>query len=176
MNKPIHGNPVNRFILKPRFKEPLKASRKSVIELLKKYFKTSDCKYDSKFIGHHIVIDIPEKDKHFWSPQLHIEIENETADTSILKGLFGPKPQVWTFFMFIHFAVALMFFVFLVIAYSNYTLDKDYSFALTMCILMPVLWILFYVFGQLGKKKGHVQMQELHDFLMGGLSKYQRQK
>jgi len=173
MNKPIHGNAVNRFILKPRFKETLKASQESVIELLKKSFKADNCKFDSKFVGHHIVIDVPKEDKHFWSPQLHIEIEKETDATTILKGLFGPKPQVWTFFMFIHFAVAITFFVFLVIAYSKYTLDKDYSFALTMCVLMPVLWVVFYVFGQIGKKKGYTQMLEIHDYMMEGLSKPQ---
>jgi len=78
--------------------------------------------------------------------------------------------------MFLHFVVAIAFVVFLVIAYSNYTLDKDYSFAFTIDIVLPVIWLVFYVGGQLGKKKGYKQMQELHDYLMGTLSKYQRTK
>jgi len=170
MNKPIHGNKVNRFILKPRFKEALNTPQEAVIKIIRMHLKSTTCKFDSKIIGHHIIIDIPNEDKHFWSPQLHIEVEKETEDSSILKGLFGPKPHVWTFFMFIHFAVALTFFVFLVIAYSNFTLDKDYSFALTMSILMPVLWLIFYIIGQLGKKKGYTQILELYDFLMESIS------
>lgn len=173
MNKPIHGNKVNRIILKPRFKERLKVPQETVLKTLKKHFSKADCKYNTKFVGHHLVVDVPEKERHFWSPQLHVEVEKEGDKTSVLKGLFGPKPQVWTFFMFVHFVVAVAFFVFLVIAYSKYTLDKDYNFALTMCIILPVLWLIFYVMGQLGKKKGYTQMLALHDYLMEGLSKLQ---
>jgi hypothetical protein len=38
-----------------------------------------------------------------------------------------------------------------------------------MCILLPVVWIVFYIFGQLGKKKGYTQMVAMHDFLMESL-------
>ncbi|MCF6213533.1 MAG: GTP-binding protein [Flavobacteriaceae bacterium] len=172
MNTPIHNNEINRYILKPRFKVSLKASQEIVIKELGRIFKNTSCKYSSKIVNHHIVVDIPEEDNHFWSPQLHLEIEKETAETVLLRGHFGPKPQVWTFFMFLHFAVALSFFVFFVIAYSNYTLNKDYAFALTMCVVLPIIWIGFYIAGQLGKKKGHTQMQDLHDFLMDSLSRY----
>jgi len=176
MNKPIHNNQINRLVLKPRFKVSVAASQKTVLEDFKGIFNSGTCVYCSKITGHHIVLDIQEKQSHFWSPQLHIEIEKKSEDTSVLKGLFGPKPQVWTFFMFLHFAVALSFLVFLVIAYSNYTLDKDYIFALTMDIILSVIWLVFYIGGQLGKKKGYKQMQELHDYLMEALSKYQRIK
>lgn len=170
MNKPIHGNKVNRIILKPRFKEVLNTSQEAVINTLEKRLKSAECKFDSKVVGHHIIIDVPENNRRFWSPQLHIEVEKETEDSSILKGLFGPKPQVWTFFIFMHFVVAITFFVFLVIAYSNYTLDKDYEFSLIMCVLMPVLWAIFYIFGQLGKKKAYKQMLRMHYFLIESLS------
>lgn len=169
MNAPIHNDEINRFILKPRFKVSLNSTQEVVIKQLENSLKNDDCKYDSKIVNHHIVIDIPKGDNHFWSPQLHVEVEKETEETSLLRGLFGPKPQVWTFFMFLHFAVAISFFVFFIIAYSNYSLNKDYSFALLMCILLPVVWIVFYIFGQLGKKKGYTQMVAMHDFLMESL-------
>ena len=60
-------------------------------------------------------------------------------------------------------------FVFFVIFYSNWSLDQDYTFSLTMCILMPIIWILLYFVGQLGKKFGYRQMQELHSFLLESL-------
>lgn len=36
---------------------------------------------------------------------------------AVVKGLFEPKPQVWTLFMFFHFAVALAFIGFSIMAY-----------------------------------------------------------
>jgi len=172
MNKPIHDNQINRIILKPRFKVSVKMPQKAVLKDFEASLNSGDCPYCSKIIGHHIVLDVPEKQSHFWSPQLHLEVEKITDKTALIKALLGPKPQIWTFFMFLHFVVAIAFLVFLVIAYSNYTLDKDYSFALTMDFILPIIWLVFYIGGQLGKKKGYKQMQELHDYLMGALSKY----
>ncbi|MFK5890381.1 MAG: GTP-binding protein [Flavobacteriaceae bacterium] len=174
LNQPIHGNQVNRIILKPRFKVSVDAPQKAVLKDFEDTFKSGNCPYCSKIVGHHIVLDVPIKQSHFWSPQLHLEVEKDNDKTTVIKALLGPKPQIWTFFMFLHFAVAIAFLIFLVIAYSNYTLDKDYGFALTMDIVLPVVWLVFYIGGQLGKKKGYKQMQELHDYLMETLSKYQR--
>lgn len=176
MNQPIHNNNINRIVLKPRFEVVVRASQEIVLRNFKDIFESGICIYYSKIVGHHLVLDIPENENHFWSPQLHVEVEKKDEETTIVKGLLGPKPQVWTFFMFLHFAVAISFLVFLVIAYSNYTLDKDYGFALTMDIILPIIWLVFYIGGQLGKRKGYTQMQELHDFLMESLSKYQRTK
>ena len=67
--------------------------------------------------------------------------------------------------MFIHFAVAVTFIVFFVVAYVNWSLKQDFSLALAMCISMPIFWVVLYVLGQLGKKKGYQQMIELDNFV-----------
>ena len=73
--------------------------------------------------------------------------------------------------MFLHFAVAIAFLVFFVIFYSNWSLKQDYTLAMIMCIILPIVWVFLYFFGQLGKKFGYNQMVELHDFLMNTLDK-----
>ena len=50
-------------------------------------------------------------------------------------------------------------------------IKKDYIFSLIMCIAMPVIWILLYLTGQIGKKIEYTQMSELHDFLMETIKK-----
>lgn len=164
MNQPIHNNKINRILLKPRFREELPESKKTVLKKFEDSFKQKKHKFRTKLVDQHIVIDVPKDEDHFWSPQLQIEIVEEENKT-ILKGLFGPKPPVWTMFMFFHFAVALAFIIFLIMAYTKYSLKQDYQFAMYMCIAMPILWILFYVFGQLGKKKGYNQMVEIDEFM-----------
>jgi len=171
MNEPIHDNKINRVLLKPRFKIKRKESTATIIDKFKDEFATGNCAYCSKIVDHHIVVDVPKGEDHFWSPQLHIEVEKDEEDNTVVRGLFGPKPQVWTLFMFIHFAVAVAFVVFLVMAYTRWNLKQDYSFPLIMCIALPVLWIVLYFLGQLGKKKGYQQMIELDNFLMRTLEK-----
>lgn len=171
MNQPIYNKKINRVLLKPRFKISCDQSAESIMAKFKDKFDSGDCDYCSKIVDHHIVIDVPKKEDHFWSPQLHVEVEKDDENTTIVRGLFGPKPQVWTFFMFIHFAVAVAFIVFFVVAYTQWSLKQEYSFALVICIAMPILWIVLYILGQLGKKKGYQQMLELDDFLKKVLEK-----
>lgn len=90
---------------------------------------------------------------------------------SVVKGLFGPKPQVWTLFMFIHFGVAVAFIGFSIMAYVQYTLKTDYTFALFMVIALPILWVVLYVLGTLGKRTGRKQMEDLEQFMLKTLEK-----
>ncbi len=165
MNKPIHDNQINRVLLKPRFHMKFDENEGEILNKFKENLEDNNCKYCSKIIDHHIIIDVPLEEEHFWSPQMHVEIEKEENKT-VVKGVLGPKPKVWTFFMFLHFAVAVAFFVFFVIFYSKWSLKMNYTFAMVMCIIMPIVWIVLYFVGQLGKKFGYNQMVELHDFLM----------
>lgn len=152
--------------LRPRFKMELEESQQKLIAKFQGNVKNADCSYCVKVIDGHIVIDIPPEENHFWSPQLHIEIEKIEENSSIVKGLFGPKPQVWIFFMFIHFAMAVAFIGFSIIAYVKYTLKSDYKIALTLTVALPILWIMMYFLGRIGKRKGRKQMEELHGFMM----------
>ncbi|MCD6543705.1 MAG: ABC transporter ATP-binding protein [Flavobacteriaceae bacterium] len=170
MNKPIHDRKVNRIILKPRFKIKVDEDKEIVMDRFRDNLKDINCKYCSKIVDNHIVIDVPKEEEHFWSPQLHVEVENEKEQT-IVKGVLGPQPKIWTFFMFLHFAVAIAFFVFFVMFYTKWSLKQDYIFSMIMFIAMPVIWLLLYFVGQLGKKFGYDQMVELHDFLMKTINK-----
>lgn len=141
-------------------------SQQKIITKFKENLRHKNCKYCSKIADGHIVIDVPKNEDHFWSPQLNIEIVEGTKESSIVKGLFGPKPQVWTLFMFIHFVMAFAFIAFSIMAYVQWTLKANNSFALWMVYLLPILWIIMYFLGRLGKKRGHRQMDELFNFMM----------
>ena len=170
MNKPIHDNQVNKVLLKPRFKMEFDEKEAVILDKFKSNLESGNCKYCSQIVGHHVIIDVPTEEEHFWSPQMHVEIEKEEGKT-IVRGILGPKPKIWTLFMFFHFIVAITFFIFFVIFYTKWSLKGDYTFALIMCIVMPIIWLVLYFVGQLGKKFGYDQMVDLHDFLMNTLDK-----
>jgi len=163
----------NDIFLRPRFKMDFDESQQNLLEKFKNNLEDTNCKYCSKIIDGHIIIDVPIEENHFWSPQLNIEIEKVEDNKTIVKGLFGPKPQVWTLFMFIHFAAAVSFIGFSVVAYVQYSLKSDYSFALSMVITLPILWFVLYFLGRIGKQTGCKQMEELYEFMMITLNKKQ---
>ena len=153
----------NQIFLKPRFQINFDKNADVLLSEINEKAK-SDSVYKINLIDNHIMIDVPEKESHFWSPQLQLEIENISKNKSVIKGLFGPKPQVWTLFMFIHFAVAIAFLTFAIIGYSNWSLKKEILLPIVMLIALFLVWVILYFIGSLGKSMGQKQMDELKKF------------
>lgn len=157
--------------LRPRFRMEFDESQEALLSKFKDNLKDGDCKYCSKIVDGHIIIDVPKDENHFWSPQLNIEVEKNDDGVTIVKGLFGPKATIWTLFMFFHFAVAVAFIGFAVTAYVQWNLKEDYSTALYIVISLPIVWVVMYFLGRWGRSTGHKQMDELYKFMMKTLAK-----
>ncbi|WP_139958605.1 GTP-binding protein [Flavicella sediminum] len=155
----------NPIYLRPRFQIELEENRELLLNKFSEAINRDDCRVRAKIVDAHIVLDVLKEEDHFWSPQLHIEIEAIDSKRSLLKGLFGPKPQVWTLFMFLHFALAITFIGFLITAYVQWTLGNSYTLPLIIETTIPISWLALYVAGRMGKKTGYSQMQQLHNFM-----------
>lgn len=155
----------NEIILRPRFKILVKENHLILLEKFREIKKDNDQKYISKVVQNYILMDIPDDKSKFWSPQLELRVESIDENISELKCLFGPKGIIWTFFMFLHFICAGVFFVFFVITYVNWTLKKAYLTPLSICLSMIVVWITLYIIGRIGKKLAQSQMKELRNYL-----------
>ena len=121
----------NEVFLRPRFKIDSDENEAELMNRFKGNLNSGDCKYCSKIVDNHIFIDVPPDQDHFWSPQLHVEVAEGETSPAIVKGLFGPKPQVWTMFMFLHFAIGILFLVFLTMLYVRWTLNANLVFSAT---------------------------------------------
>lgn len=155
----------SEVFLRPRFIIDLNENHKKIIEKFKITLKVKKSLYPSRFSDGHISIDVPKKAAHFWSPQLNLEVVELEKNKSIVKGLFGPKPQVWTLFMFIHFVVGISFFIFVVMLYANWSLNESLMLPLMMVIFLPLFWAVLYFLGRIGKSTGHKQMDDLHELM-----------
>ena len=93
---------------------------------------------------------------------------------SKIRGVFGPTPTLWTFFMFLHFGVGTVFIILGIFAYSNYSLGKDITLFLVGMFLLVVLWFALYAFGRLGKSKGKGQMEQLKQFVRETIAPFER--
>jgi hypothetical protein len=101
--------------------------------------------------------------QHYWSPQLTLNIEEAEAG-SLVRGLYGPRPSVWTMFIFFYSFIGFATMILSLIGLSLLSLDKD----ATILWLVPVLILLFmtlYLVAYLGQKFGQRQMIYLHHFL-----------
>jgi len=154
----------NEVILRPRFKIELSQNNKNALETFEDTKDSQDDFIVSR-VDNHVFIRIPKKRDHFWSPQLHLEIDEIDDNSSEVRGLFGPKSTVWTMFMFFHFAVVGLFIGFGVWAYSNWSLKTSYGLQVGLMLSMVVMWFVLYIAGRMGKIKGRDEMKELCGFL-----------
>ena len=153
------------IFLRPRFVLPSEKSQEKILTNFLKEKNKKEQKFIIKIMDEHIFIDVLQKDAHFWSPQLHLEILEEENVTQI-KGLFGPKPQVWTFFMFLHFVVGAGFLGTGVWFYVNYSLEKNLAIPIVFLVMLPMIWVLLYFIGRLGRDFGKKQIKKQYHFMM----------
>ena len=157
----------NEIVLRPRFQLQIPKNKENVLSMFE---GLKEDPFLVKRLDEHVFIKFNQKEHHFWSPQLHLEIDEVDDISCKLYGVFGPNPTLWTFFMFIHFVIATLFIIIGIWAYSSASLNKDYHIQVGIMIMLTALWFVLYFAGRSGKKKGKPQMQQLHEFMTNVLT------
>ena len=149
--------------LRPRYRITSSLSSKEVLEKIQKKLNSNEFPVSGQTIQEHAFIRIPEKDQHYWSPELHVWIREQDGET-IIYGVMGPKPKIWTMFMFFYTAVLTLWFF-----GSSYGIIQ-----LWLGMKAPFLWsipmgllaiALVYAAAKYGQHKGKTQMEMLREFL-----------
>ncbi len=161
---------TNNIVLRPRFKLELNQNNDIILKSFE-LEKTLQSDFIVTRIDDHVFIKFPKHKQHFWSPQLHLEINEVDKNSCLLHGLFGPNPTVWTLFMFLHFMVAGLFITFGIWAYTNASLKSSYAIQVSLMLLMVVVWFVLYFGGRIGKASSKKEMHELNNFMLRVLKK-----
>lgn len=152
----------NEIILRPRFRFDIDICNE---DLLRRFDSKDKSEFIVTRVDDHVFIRIPKKHQHFWSPQLHLEINEINENSSTVRGLFGPNPTIWTMFMFLHFVVAGFFIAFGIWAYTNARLGESYALQLAITLMMIAFWFALYFAGRMGRAKGKPEMEQLFKFM-----------
>ena len=155
---------TNTIVLRPSSKIEIQFNNETVLKNFE-IAKSSQKEYIVNRIDDHVFIKFPKQKQHFWSPQLHLEINEVDEKSSLLHGLFGPNPTVWTFFMFLHFMVAGLFIAFSIWAYTNWALKSSYALQVSLMLFMVIVWFVLYFAGSIGKASSKNEMLELQEFM-----------
>ncbi|MGA1227643.1 MAG: GTP-binding protein [Tamlana sp.] len=154
----------NDIVLRPRFKLEIPRYSEAVFSDFQNA-KATQNKFIVIRVEEHVFIRFPKETQNFWSPQLHLEIHNIDEKSCSIKGLFGPNPTVWTFFMFLHFLVACLFIAFGIWTYTNWSLEQGLLLPASLTILMVFVWVSLYFAGSFGKSTNTHKMRQLNDFM-----------
>jgi hypothetical protein len=122
-------------------------------------------------IDNHITLDIPALHRHYWSPQLNFRIEPDyhNPNHTVVKGLIGPRPEVWTMFMFTYFSIGVLGTVGSIYGVTQWMLDEQNIIIYAMP-LAAVIMLTAYKAGKYGEKLGSEQIETLKQFVRDALS------
>lgn len=150
--------------LKPRFKIDITDAR--LYEKLSiPAAQEKEIFIDVKQLDDHVWLSIPTIEKKYYSPRLHVEIEDKEKPSYVLHCTFGPDPNLWTMFMFLHFFLAIIFIGIIINLYTNLTLQNSNTISYVLLIFIILIWIGLYVFARFSRKKGAQQSRQLLDAL-----------
>ncbi|MEQ8364505.1 MAG: hypothetical protein RH948_16640 [Cyclobacteriaceae bacterium] len=149
--------------VRPRFKLETLYSSEQLLHQIKEALDKEDAPCTGQVHAQYATIYIPHKDQHYWSPQLTLSLE-ETESGSILRGLYGPRPVVWTMFIFFYSLIGVAILFIGVMGFSYLSIGKS----TTMLWYIPILVVVFlslWLVAHFGQKLGHDQMVILHTFI-----------
>jgi hypothetical protein len=149
--------------IRPRFKISSTYTANEILEKIKTNLSQSGTEfYAESLLSNLVIIRMKEEHLKLWSPQLSLSMDNSENET-IIRGLYGPKPTIWSFFIFLYTGIGVC-----VLFAGLYGLAK-----LSLKMEAPVLWLipvllgfalLLYILAQTGQKLSAQQMFDIHHF------------
>lgn len=148
--------------IRPRFHQIIPAPPNKVEERMKLKLKEPKIDCVGRVIPGFIVIKIPHEERHYWSPQLSLSLE-EHEDGTLVRGLYGPNPTVWAMFLFGYSSLGIIALFVVIIGTSNKSLGLDAPVLWVLPVLAGIAFILYFV-AQTGQKIGVEQTFTIHHF------------
>ncbi|WMX12794.1 MULTISPECIES: hypothetical protein [unclassified Aureispira] len=162
---------MTSFRIRPRFRFTTKSSPAQIKREMEEKLKTSHESFTFKSVKGHFIVRIKGGEKHYWSPHLHIEFEQLSDGKTLIRGLYGPNPNIWTLFALSYGAILLSILFVGIYEGCQYNLGIITSFSWAIPILFGT-GILMYLISQLGQKLGAEQTFALHHFLEDALHQH----
>lgn len=148
--------------VRPRYRRITEKSTEQVIISIVNELRNSE-EITGSTLENHAYLRIPEKEQKYWSPEMHVTVE-ALEEGTLVKGVIGPKPKIWTMYMFFYSMVVVLFFLGASMGVSQWMLNMDapWLWSIPICV---VLYLLVIAAAKYGQYKSVRQMRSILDFL-----------
>lgn len=93
--------------IRPTFSISLAPDADSAMATLRERLKGTEYEECSRSMGRCADFFVRDAERRVWSPCLSVQVE-PAGEGSLLRGRFGPHPELWTLFMFLYAAVGFL--------------------------------------------------------------------
>lgn len=149
--------------MRPRFEVLTSCPSRRAAERLRAALDRADAPCRGQVLGSHVVLHVLDTQERVWSPFLSVDMEWHREGT-LVRGLFGPKPSVWTLFMASYAVCGFLAIFALGFAYAQWSIGQP-PWALLLVPAAALCALGTYVFARYGQRRGRDQMDLLRGFL-----------
>ena len=150
--------------LRPRFRYYIPQEQSEIAKSFKNAFAKDDCIFRGSTLDYHISVDFIKSKRHFWTPQMDLNLE-KYEDGTLIRGLIGPRAAIWTVFMFFYTLAGLLGLGGVIIGSTQLSMN-EYPAALWLIPFSLAIFLVVYLLGQTGKRIGSSDSVQLHEFLL----------
>ncbi|MCF8256035.1 MAG: hypothetical protein K9J06_00660 [Flavobacteriales bacterium] len=148
--------------VRPRFKKQCQCVTEDVEQRVRDRLQAQDSPCVGHFVEGYAVLKIPAAQRHFWSPQLSVSFE-QTAEGTLMRGLYGPDPGLWAFFFYGRAVVGIIAMMVVIAGLSEWWLHDDLTYFALLPVCGAVAFALWAI-ARSGRKIGEPQTLVLHHF------------
>lgn len=160
---------MERMRIRPRYTFTVPLDKETVLNKLREAINNPNARIKGKFVKPLVVISIPEEDRHFWSPELSLDLE-EKEDGTEIRCILGPHSSIWTMFATFYGFAILVGVAGLVWGFSQLTLGMS-AYGFWLVPLSVVLIAGAYAIALTGQRLAYDQMLLLRSFIKETLKK-----
>ena len=149
--------------MRPRFETVIPCPAQAAAERLRVALDRPGAPCRGRVFGGHAVLYVHEREERVWSPFLSVDLGGHREGT-LVRGLYGPKPSVWSLFM-ASYAICGFMAVFAVgFALAQGAIGQT-PWALAVVPLAALGAGATYALARYGQRRGREQMEDLRAFL-----------
>lgn len=164
---------LDKMRSRPRFKMYTSLTPEEYARNLRIFLEQNREEFNGNINRETATITVITETDDYWKPNLALRTELEEGKTAV-RGVFGPSPAVWTFFMFLYFLFGIMWMVIITFWFVGKQLKLDeYNWALPVSFIMLVLIALTYLAARWGQNRAKDQMKKLRKFAIGSTLPYE---
>ena len=156
--------------IRPTFSIQLTPSADEAMGVMRDRLRGTDYEDCTRSKGRCAYFFVDEEERKIWSPHLSVQVE-PAAKGSLLRGRFGPHPELWTLYMFLYTAVGFLATIGLMLGFVQWQSGMEAWGFWGVLIGIPGLAAL-YGLSATGQRLSAHQMDELKeriDTLVEGL-------
>ncbi len=145
--------------MRPTFEVRLPLPAAESIERIRLQIDATDSRVRSLSAGKCAEFFIDEAERRFWSPHLSAQVY-DSDDGSVLRGRFAPRPEIWTFVMFVYFLMGFVILFGVSFGYVQWTLQESpWGFLMVPIGLLVI--VLLHAASLVGQRLSRDQTEQL---------------